>query len=75
MSSPKQATNRHLALHATQLGVARWRQGPDRTAHPAMPQAAWHAAAQQRFMDWLAAGGFDQAEHGERQDVREELKA
>lgn len=63
MSSQKSA-GRHLALHATRLGVERWRLGAAGTAPAAMPQAKWTAAAQQHFMDWLAAGGF-------RMEIRE----
>ncbi|CAN7160264.1 hypothetical protein LJR289_000149 [Pseudoduganella sp. LjRoot289] len=60
MSSRKKLASRHLALHATLLGVARWRLDTDGTAPSSMPQADWHAGAQQRYMDWLAAGGFKQ---------------
>ncbi|KQV80217.1 hypothetical protein ASD15_15220 [Massilia sp. Root351] len=58
MSSQKMAT-RHLALHATRLGVARWRLGAAGKAPSAMPQAHWHLAAQQHFLDWLAGGGIN----------------
>lgn len=68
MSSPKTASSHHLALHLTLLGVARWRLGTADTAPPATAQADWHAAAQQRFMDWLAAGGFKQAENMESEN-------
>ena len=57
MSSQKSA-GRHFALHATRLGVERWRLGAAGAAPAAMPQAKWTAAAQRHFMDWLAAGGF-----------------
>ncbi|WP_049813908.1 hypothetical protein [Pseudoduganella sp. UC29_71] len=57
MSSQKSAS-RHLAAHATRLGVERWRLDAAGMAPAAMPQADWHAAAQQHFMDWLADGGF-----------------
>ena len=57
MSSQKAAT-RHLALHATRLGVERWRLGAAGQAPLAMPQAHWCAAAQRHFMDWLTGGGF-----------------
>jgi hypothetical protein len=50
---------RHLALHASQLAVARWRRGASGMAATAMPQVNWHANVQQHFMDWLAAGGFN----------------
>lgn len=63
MSSLKAAT-RHLALHATLLGVERWRLGAAGQAPLAMPQADWCAAAQQHFMDWLAGGGFGNENSG-----------
>ena len=56
MSSLKAASSRHLALHATRLGLARWRLGMAGAAPSAMPQADWQAAAQQRFLEWLAGG-------------------
>ena len=58
MSSQKTASH-HLALHATRLGVARWRLGAASLTPSAMPQARWHAAAQQHFLDWLAGGGLN----------------
>jgi hypothetical protein len=54
--------SRHLALHATQLAMARWRRGASGMAAAAMPQANWHVYVQQQFMDWLAAGGFNMEE-------------
>lgn len=57
MSSQKSAS-RHLALHVTRLGLARWRLDAAGMPAAGMPQAAWHTAAQQHFMDWLAGGGF-----------------
>ncbi|KQW96827.1 hypothetical protein ASC94_08365 [Massilia sp. Root418] len=63
MNSRKSASE-HLVLHATRLGLDRWRQGPVGQAAPAMPQAGWHAAAQQHFMDWLGAGGFGNENSG-----------
>lgn len=56
--SPLKSASRHLALHAVRLGVERWRQGAGGMPQAGMPQAAWHTAAQQHFMDWLAVGGF-----------------
>jgi hypothetical protein len=66
MRSQKSASE-YLVLHATRLGLDRWRQGPivqATQAAPAMPQADWHAAAQQHFMDWLGAGGFGNENSG-----------
>ena len=59
MNSQKSAI-RHLALHITRLGVERWQLGAAGHATLAMPQAGWHAAAQQHFTAWLAGGGFKQ---------------
>lgn len=72
MNSPKAAASRHLALHATLLGVQRWRQGAGGAGHSDLPHAGWHAAAQLRFMDWLAAGGFKQQEHIAQQEGKVE---
>lgn len=72
---PGQARSRHellaaeqAALHATRLGLARWRSGYTyaemqiaKALRPS-PQAAWYAAAHKNFQDWLAAGGFACAE-------------
>ncbi|MDC8759343.1 hypothetical protein [Janthinobacterium fluminis] len=51
------------ALHAANLALARWSSGywPNEVP-PASAQSLWHAAAQNNFAVWLAAGGFSQAE-------------
>jgi hypothetical protein len=70
MSSPKTAS-RHLALHATSLGVQRWRLDAGGQDPALAAQAGWHAAAQRHFMDWLAGGGFRQEQAGKMESTNE----
>ena len=50
-------------MHAAHLALARWRSGYCQCEMlSGSPQSRWHAAAQDNFAGWLAAGGFSQAE-------------
>jgi hypothetical protein len=58
----------HASLFPTQMALARWTRGGDiphvHAAEQNMPmRSAWYAQAQQRFQDWLDAGGFHRADN------------
>ncbi|MEC5162221.1 MULTISPECIES: hypothetical protein [unclassified Janthinobacterium] len=51
------------AMHAMHLALARWSNGYCQCEMlSGSPQSRWHAAAQNNFALWLAAGGFSQTE-------------
>lgn len=54
------------AAHAANVAIARW--SNDYRAVDGVtpcPRTAWHAAVQDDFLRWLAAGGFAQADQCE----------
>lgn len=61
-----------LAMHAVNLGVARWSNTAVEVelarALPSSSRSRWHAKAQDDFMAWLSAGGFAQQSEPDRCD-------
>lgn len=61
-----QAALEQSALYAARLAIARWISSSSNALAaatepgPSMTQAAWYAAAQHNFQEWLASGGFAQ---------------
>ncbi|MES2263428.1 MAG: hypothetical protein V4724_33320 [Pseudomonadota bacterium] len=64
MKRLKSPAAEQMALHTTRLALARWSSGHSyvealvAACGRPMPQARWHAGAQQHFLDWLKEGGF-----------------